>query len=177
MLLVPRGGRRRSSTLGKSTAANPISIVLPMTASHSSANRELVVRSPLTPSVHVGTTRPRVGRAAPRSRWIPPDTRARMSAITVVVRRRRISPPTHVGSTVAQPLSPYGARGTARSGARGRDRQRQQVSARSPRRRQPPRAGSASPQGRRRALGQPPTLDLPARNRCRAETLICGGLE
>jgi hypothetical protein len=40
-----------------------------------------------------------------------------MSAIADVVRPRRISPPTRVGSVVAQPLQPHGAPGEPRDRA------------------------------------------------------------
>jgi hypothetical protein len=52
---VSRGGRRRSSPLGKSAAAHPISAVLPATVAY--------VRPPRTPSVHVRTAQPRISQS------------------------------------------------------------------------------------------------------------------
>jgi hypothetical protein len=103
-------------------------------------------------------------RVVPRPCWIPPDPRARMSAIAVVVRSRRISPPTRVGSIVALPLQlaqPHGALGNNEV---GRAQTGQATVAGSctvttlvttaARSASDTRAGSASPQDHRRALGQ-----------------------
>jgi hypothetical protein len=63
MLLASRGDRRRSSPLGKSAAADPISDVSPVMTPRPSTNRELIVSRPRTPYVHVGTVQPRVGQS------------------------------------------------------------------------------------------------------------------
>jgi hypothetical protein len=95
-----------------------------------------------------------------------------------VSHRRRIPPvsdqPAHARwfcrrATATTPWCPWG---TARSSTCGRDQQRQHVPARPAYK---ARAGSASPQDRRRALGQhrPRWIRPPAA----AETLIRGGLE
>jgi hypothetical protein len=103
-----------------------------------------------------------------------------MSAIVVVVRPRRISPPTRFGSAVAQPLQspqPHGAPGNreigrARMGpaaTAGLCMVATPATAATRWIRQPARPPS-------RVRPAPLALDLPARNRCRAETLIRGGL-
>jgi hypothetical protein len=161
---MPRGGRCRSSPLGKFTAADPLSDVLPVMELRPSSNSELVVRPTRTPSVHVETAWPCVARAAPCPRRIPLDPRARMSAIVVVVRPRRISPPKHVGSAIAQPLQPPQPHGAPRKRKIGRLWMRLAATAGScmvatpaiPAARSTSDAypGSASPQGRCRAFGQ-----------------------
>jgi hypothetical protein len=85
-----------------------------------------------------------------------------MLKIVVVVRPRRISPSTRVGSTVAQLLQPPQPHGALKNREIGR--------VRSPSRMGLAAAAIATPRGSRRAL------DPPARNRCRAETLIRDGL-
>jgi hypothetical protein len=76
-LLASRGGRRRGSPLGKSAAIDPISDVLPVMAPRPSTNRELVVRSPRTPYVHVRIARPLVGQSrAPSASDLARPTRS-----------------------------------------------------------------------------------------------------
>jgi hypothetical protein len=113
-------------------------------------------------------------RATPCPRRISPDPRARMSAITVVVRLRQISPPMHVGSAVAEPLQvmqPHGASGNREI---TRTWMGPAVAAAAARLASDTCVGSARPPSRIQPV--PPTLDPPARNRCRAVTLIRGGL-
>jgi hypothetical protein len=102
-LLASRGGRRRSSLLGKSTAADPISDVLPVMALRQSANRELFVRLPWNPYVHAGTARPCIGQSlAPPT----PDT-ARPARSHVRQSRTPVragSHQTHVLACQASPL-------------------------------------------------------------------------
>jgi hypothetical protein len=151
-----------------------------VTSLRPSVSRELVVRHPWTPFVHVGTARPRISQSHAVS--MPDPTRHACSH----VRHRRRGPPTHVGSVVAQPLQspqPHGIPGNREIG-----RARMGPAA---------AAGSymvATPAVAPRARPAMPALDPPARkaivtrsgsatragstarNRCRAETLIRGGL-
>jgi hypothetical protein len=147
---------------------------MPVTAPRPSANRELVVRPPRTPSIHVGTAWPRIG---PNLALSAPDP-ARPARSHVGHRRR--GPPTsdqpaharwfcHRATVIA----------TAALWRPGEPRDRACADGTS--------SGSKFLYGRHagdshRTLGQfarPPLCVRPAplaRNRCRAETLIRDGL-
>jgi hypothetical protein len=132
--------------------------VLPVTSLRPSVSRELVVRHPWTPFVHVGTARPRISQSHAMS--APDPTRhARLH-----VRHRRRGPPTHVGSVVAQPLQSPQPHGIPGNREIGRAQMGPAAAAGScmvatpavaaARSASDACAGSACPQGRRHAFGQ-----------------------
>jgi hypothetical protein len=148
MLLAPRGGHRHSSPLGKFAVVDLISTVLPETVPRPSANRELVVRPPRTPSVHAGTSQSRVGQSrAPSSPVRLPARRPEPRPVLAGSRQTRalacqpsLSWFARIGSASPHALvppscnhcsrcSPMAPQGTAILGTRalhrGRDQQRQ----------------------------------------------------
>jgi hypothetical protein len=154
-----------------------------MTAPRLSANRELIVRPPQIPYVHAGTARPRVGQSrAPSSlahllarRLEPRPVRAACrttpswSARVGSARPCALVPPSCNRCSRRSPMAPWG---TTRSGACRQGQQRQQF------------LHDHRALGQRRPcwIRQPARLPScarpapPARNHCRAETLICGSL-